>query len=56
MLFRSIVPTQQSIELAGKIPGAQLVVVERSGHLPHEERPQAFLAAVLPFIEQKELQ
>lgn len=51
-----IVPTQQSVELAGKIPGAQLVVVERSGHLPHEERPQAFLAAVLPFIEQKELQ
>lgn len=45
-----IVPTEQSIRLAGEIPGAELVVIPESGHLPHEETPGAFLEAVISFI------
>jgi pimeloyl-ACP methyl ester carboxylesterase len=47
-----IVPTQTTIETAGKIPGAQLVVLPECGHVPQEECPQAFLSAVEVFISQ----
>lgn len=46
-----IVPTAQSLELAGLIPGAELVVFKNCGHVPHEECPADFLAAVEPFIQ-----
>jgi pimeloyl-ACP methyl ester carboxylesterase len=46
----TIVPTNQSIRLAGKIPGAKLVVIEEAGHIPHEEQPLAFLQAVEAFL------
>ncbi len=39
-----IVPTEQSIRLAGEIPNAELVVIPDCGHVPHEECPEAFLA------------
>jgi len=45
-----IVPTEQSIRLAGELPNAQLVVVPNCGHVPHEECPQPFLAAVGSFL------
>lgn len=45
-----IVPTEQSIRLAGEIPGAELVVIPNCGHVPHEECPEAFLAAVDEFL------
>ena len=45
-----IVPTEQSIRLAGELPNAQLVVVPNCGHVPHEECPQPFLAAVSSFL------
>ncbi len=45
-----IVPTELSIRLGQDIRGASLVVIENSGHLPHEETPQAFLDAVNKFI------
>lgn len=45
-----IVPTEQSIRLAGEIPGAELVVIPNCGHVPHEECPDAFLAAVDEFL------
>jgi pimeloyl-ACP methyl ester carboxylesterase len=32
------------------IPGSQLVVIEACGHSPQIEKPQAFLAAVMPFL------
>ena len=48
-----IVPTQQSVRLGGELPGAKLVVFERCGHVPQEECPQAFLTAIVPFIEGK---
>jgi len=45
-----IVPTADSIRLAGEIPGAELVVVPACGHVPHEECPEAFLEAVEAFL------
>ena len=46
-----IVPTVQSLELADLIPGAELVVFKNCGHVPQEECPAEFLAAVEPFIQ-----
>jgi len=46
-----IVPTEQSIRLAGEIPGAQLVVIPECGHVPQEECPEAFLEAVVRFLD-----
>jgi pimeloyl-ACP methyl ester carboxylesterase len=45
-----IVPTKQSIRLAGELPNAELVVVPNCGHVPHEECPEFFLAAVNDFL------
>ena len=47
-----IVPTEQSIRLAGEIPGAELAVLPNCGHVPQEECPTAFLAAVENFLAQ----
>lgn len=46
-----IVPTENSVGLASKISGAELVVVPNSGHLTNEENPKEFVAAVLEFID-----
>jgi len=46
-----IVPTSQSLELAGLIPDAGLVVFPACGHVPQEECPQDFLSVVIPFIQ-----
>ena len=45
-----IVPTEQSIRLAGEIAGAQLVVLPSCGHVPQEECPAAWLTAVESFL------
>jgi pimeloyl-ACP methyl ester carboxylesterase len=45
-----IVPTEQSVQLAGELPNAQLVVVPQCGHLPHEEHPAEFMKAVEGFL------
>jgi pimeloyl-ACP methyl ester carboxylesterase len=45
-----IVPTEQSVRLAGEIPGAQLVVIPECGHIPQEECPEPFLEAVEAFL------
>jgi pimeloyl-ACP methyl ester carboxylesterase len=34
-----------------RIPGSEFVVIERCGHLPMEEKPEALLAALLSFLE-----
>ncbi len=46
-----IVPTADSIRLAGELKGARLAVFEQCGHVPQEECPEPFLQAVVPFIE-----
>ncbi len=45
-----IVPTEQSIRLAGELPNAKLVIIPQAGHLPHEEQPAAFVEAVKSFV------
>jgi pimeloyl-ACP methyl ester carboxylesterase len=34
----------------GMIPGARMTVVERAGHAPHVEQPDAFVASVMSFV------
>jgi pimeloyl-ACP methyl ester carboxylesterase len=45
-----IVPMEDSVRASKAIPGAQLVIISESGHVPHEEQPEAFLRAVNSFI------
>jgi pimeloyl-ACP methyl ester carboxylesterase len=47
----SIVPTADSIRLAGELPHASLKVIQDCGHLPHEEQPEEFMQAVRSFLE-----
>jgi pimeloyl-ACP methyl ester carboxylesterase len=47
-----IVPTELSIRLADELSQAQLAVLEGCGHVPHEECPQAFLEAVMGFLDE----
>jgi 3-oxoadipate enol-lactonase len=51
----TIAPPHLSRELAGLIPGAQLVVIPDAGHLPNEENPAAFNRAVRTFLEESEV-
>jgi pimeloyl-ACP methyl ester carboxylesterase len=37
--------------MAAKIPGARKVVIPRAGHAVNIDQPQAFIDAVLPFLE-----
>jgi pimeloyl-ACP methyl ester carboxylesterase len=46
-----IVPTAQSVKLAGELPDATLVIVKDAGHVPHEEQPAAFMQAVDEFLK-----
>lgn len=46
-----IVATSDSIEVAGRIAGSQLVIIPQTGHLPNEESPAQFADAVISFIE-----
>ena len=45
-----IVPTEQSIRLAGDLPNATLVLLEACGHVPQEECPGPWLDAVRVFL------
>jgi pimeloyl-ACP methyl ester carboxylesterase len=45
-----VVPTKQSLRLAHELLNAQLLVIPDCGHIPQEEKPEAFLTAVLGFI------
>jgi 3-oxoadipate enol-lactonase len=43
-------PVSYAEELAERIPGARLQVLERCGHIPHLEEPEAVTAALLAFL------
>jgi pimeloyl-ACP methyl ester carboxylesterase len=45
-----IVPTADSIRLAGELPDASLVIIPDAGHVPHEERPDLFIQAINQFV------
>ena len=46
-----IVPTENSVRLAGELPNAKLVIIPQAGHVPHEEQPVLFLQAVDEFLK-----
>jgi pimeloyl-ACP methyl ester carboxylesterase len=48
-----IVPTEESVRLAGELPDARLVVIPECGHVPQEECPGAFLQAVEEFVGER---
>ncbi len=48
-----IVPTEQSIRLAEELPDAELVVIPECGHIPQEECPEVWLAAVEDFLQRR---
>jgi len=45
-----VVPTAESLRLAEELPNARLALIEAAGHVPHEEQPAAFLAAVRGYL------
>lgn len=45
-----IIPAKNTIKLAGQLKGAELVVIPECGHVPQEECPAEFLAAVEDFL------
>jgi pimeloyl-ACP methyl ester carboxylesterase len=45
-----LVPIEQALLLTGYIASADLVALNRCGHWAPVERPDAYLAAVLPFL------
>jgi hypothetical protein len=45
-----IVPTEQSVRLAGELPNATLVIIQDAGLVPHEEQPAEFIQAVEEFL------
>jgi pimeloyl-ACP methyl ester carboxylesterase len=44
------VPTAQSVRLSQELPNAELAVIPNCGHVPQEECPQEFMAAVTSFL------
>lgn len=46
-----IVPTEESVRAAGEITGAELVIIENCGHVPHEECPDAVMDAIRAFLD-----
>lgn len=45
-----VFPPEHQAELAAGIPHAQLRIVERAGHNPHDERPAEVMAAIREFL------
>ena len=46
----TVVPIADTERLSTLLPEAELVVIPRSGHLPHEEAPERFLAALRDWL------
>ena len=46
-----VIPLWQAERITRSIRGAELIRIPKCGHVPPEERPTEFLAAVMPFLE-----
>ncbi len=46
----TLIPAAVTAPMADRIPGAELVTIEGAGHLSNLEAPQAFEAALRPFL------
>lgn len=49
-----VVPTEQSIQLAGELPDAELVVIPECGHVAQEECDVEFMAAVNEWLAKRD--
>jgi pimeloyl-ACP methyl ester carboxylesterase len=47
-----ILPTEEGLRLSTEIPGARLVVLPDTGHVPQEETPEEFSRAVSQFLDE----
>jgi pimeloyl-ACP methyl ester carboxylesterase len=47
----TIVPVADQTKLQKLMPGSELVLIEKSAHLPHEEQPEAFMNGLKPFLK-----
>lgn len=45
-----IIPAERAVPYMKRFPRARMVIFDRCGHVPMEERPEAFLREVLPFL------
>jgi len=45
-----VTPVGESEKIARAIPGAELVIFDRSGHMPFIEEQEGFVAAVKQFL------
>ena len=50
-----VAPAAVMARMAGKIPGAEYVLLEGCGHLGHMDQPEAFNAALLAFLQRHAL-
>ena len=50
-----IVPPEESIRLANELTNADLTMIPDCGHLPQEEKPQEFVAAVVDYLRKNQL-
>jgi pimeloyl-ACP methyl ester carboxylesterase len=50
-----VVPTADTEKLATIIKNNQLVIVDKSGHLPQEEQPGVFADAVIKWVKATKL-
>jgi pimeloyl-ACP methyl ester carboxylesterase len=46
----AVIPYRFSVDVARRVAGAVLITYENTGHVPHEERPDRFLADVRAFL------
>jgi len=49
-----ILPVNQALDAAGRIPGARLHVFEHCGHMPNVEYPEEFNRLVLDFLKESD--
>lgn len=49
----AIVPPEDTKRAAAVVEGSRLITIERAGHIPHEERPDAFVEAVVGFLDEQ---
>jgi pimeloyl-ACP methyl ester carboxylesterase len=52
--FDHIIPVQSAWKLQESLPNAKLEILPDAGHLVHQEQPEAFLGALVPFLRQVE--
>ena len=46
----TVYPPELAVEMARRIPGAELLMLERTGHLANLEQPDRFNKAVFDFV------